>query len=84
MFDFNYQEVLKNWDTNAENSKALFMNVLYEYYGKTDGLFTGLYQRFQKELIEAVRDKVTLEANGTARVATAADLKKVFSVLASL
>jgi hypothetical protein len=43
-----------------------------------------LYQRFQKELVEAVRDEVTLEANGTARVATAADIKKVFSVLASL
>lgn len=84
MSDFSYQEILKNWDNNAENSKAHFMNALYEYYGKTDGLFTGLYQRFQKELVEAVRDEVTLEANGTARVATAGDIKKVFSVLASL
>ena len=45
-----YAELLANWDVNAYQDRADFLVWLYEYYKCTDGLYTGLYQRFIDDL----------------------------------
>lgn len=37
---------LTNWDYHAEQEKAEFLDVLYDYAGRTNGLYTGLWQEF--------------------------------------
>ena len=39
-------DYLKDWDVNAENRKAQFMQYLYESSGRTDGLFSGLWSEW--------------------------------------
>jgi len=39
-------DYLQNWDPIAEHNKALFMEMLYQKSGRTDGLYTGLWQEF--------------------------------------
>ena len=39
-------EYLKNWDRVAEQQKADFMEHMYQCSGRTNGLFTGLWQDF--------------------------------------
>ena len=53
------QNTLENWDCEEETRKALFLNELYSFYGRSDGLFTGLYQRFLRDLGDNARHKVT-------------------------
>jgi len=55
---FDYQKILDNWDTADEQSKADFLDKLYEFYCVNTGLYTGLYQRFQKDLTEFARHLV--------------------------
>lgn len=45
-----YEDLLANWDANAERDRADFLEWLYEFYKCTDGLYTGLYQRFIDDL----------------------------------
>lgn len=45
-----YEDLLANWDVNAEQDRADFLDWLYEFYKCTDGLYTGLYQRFIDDL----------------------------------
>ena len=56
--EFDLSEILKTWDTEEENRKARFIEVLYDFYRPGNGLYTGLYQRFQKDLMQNSRDKV--------------------------
>lgn len=55
---FNCQEILENWDVNNEQSKADFLDALYEFYAPASYCYTGLFQRFQKDLTEFTRHLV--------------------------
>lgn len=39
-------QYLKNWDTKTEQQKADFMEHCYRCSGRTNGLYTGLWQAF--------------------------------------
>lgn len=54
--DFDYQQILLTWDTNWEQDKADFLEELYEFYAPNDHCYTGLFQQYQKDLAEFVRD----------------------------
>lgn len=49
-----YEDLLANWDANAEQDRADFLEWLYEFYKCTDGLYTGLYQRFIEDLADGL------------------------------
>ena len=40
------EEQLLNWDVDGERKKALFMEHMYRCSGRTNGLFTGLWENF--------------------------------------
>jgi hypothetical protein len=52
------RSVPADWDVQKENRKAKFMSQLYEFYGRKDGLYTGLAARFKDDIFELVRDGV--------------------------
>lgn len=58
--DFSIQTILEEWDVNAEQRKADFLDYLYELYEVKTGLYTGLWLRFQKDLAECFRDQMYL------------------------
>lgn len=53
---FNLEEILLTWDTSWEQRKADFLEELYELYSPADHCYTGLFQRYQRDLCEFVRD----------------------------
>ena len=55
----DYKDIFDNWSVDAEQSKADFLDKLYEFYGCNDGLYTGLFQRFQADLVDYARHLVT-------------------------
>jgi hypothetical protein len=55
----DYKDIFDNWNVDAEQSKADFLDKLYEFYGCSDGLYTGLFQRFQADLVDYARHLVT-------------------------
>lgn len=55
----DYKDIFDNWSVDAEQSKADFLDKLYEFYGCSDGLYTGLFQRFQADLVDYARHLVT-------------------------
>jgi len=55
----DYKDIFDNWRVDAEQSKADFLDKLYEFYGCSDGLYTGLFQRFQADLVDYARHLVT-------------------------
>jgi len=57
--DFDYQKILDNWNVDEEQSKADFLDALYEFYAPGNGCFTGLFQRFQADITEFTRHLVT-------------------------
>jgi hypothetical protein len=52
--DVDYTELLANWDVEAEQRRADFIDFLYWLYDRKDGLYTGLWQRFCQDLAEIV------------------------------
>lgn len=58
--EFDYQKILDNWSVTDEQSKADFLDALYEFYGCNNGLYSGLFQRFQSDLTEFARHLVTM------------------------
>jgi hypothetical protein len=58
--DFNLEEILTNWNVDDEQSKAEFLDALYEFYAPGTGCYTGLFQRFQADITEFCRHLVTL------------------------
>lgn len=56
----DWQEVLNSWDVKAEDRKVEFLEKLYDYYGVTSGCYSGLFQRFQNDMISFCR-LVTVE-----------------------
>lgn len=57
---FDYQKVLDNWSVTDEQSKADFLDALYDFYAPGNGCYTSLYQRFQADLTDYARHLVTL------------------------
>lgn len=55
---FDYQKILDNWNVDEEQNKADFLDALYEFYGVSNGLYSGLYQRFQSDISEFARHLV--------------------------
>jgi hypothetical protein len=53
---FNWQGVLDSWSVTWEQNKADFMEELYEFYCPTSYGYTGLFQLYEKDLAEFVRD----------------------------
>lgn len=58
---FNLDQILTSWDTAWEQSKADFLDELYEFYTPDDYCYTGLFQRYQKDLAQFVRDHDRLD-----------------------
>ncbi len=57
--NFDFQKILDNWNVDDEQSKADFLDALYEFYSPGTGCYTGLFQRFQRDLVEFARHLVT-------------------------
>jgi hypothetical protein len=53
---FDWQSVLDSWDVIWEQNKADFMEELYEFYCPASHGYTGLFQQYEKDLAEFVRD----------------------------
>lgn len=51
---------LEGWNANDEMSKAVFMDELYKFYGREDGLYTGLMDRFKADMTDRSRALVTV------------------------
>jgi hypothetical protein len=43
---YDYQEILRTWNTTKEQQKADFMEHLYEVYQPSNHCYTGLWKRF--------------------------------------
>ena len=56
---YDFEEILKNWNVDDEQSKADFLDALYQFYAPGNGLYTGLFQRFQQDITEFARHLVT-------------------------
>lgn len=59
---FDLEKILRTWDVAWEQSKADFLDELYEHYSPDDYCYTGLFQRYQKDLCEFVRDYARLDS----------------------
>ncbi len=53
---FDLEKILLSWDVTWEQAKTEFLEELYEYYAPEDHCYTGLFQQYQKDLAEFVRD----------------------------
>ncbi len=49
-------DIFETWDIEQENRKALFINFLYQKSGRTNGLYTGLWEEWCKEAGQKLRD----------------------------
>jgi len=58
---FDLAKILRTWDVAWEQNKADFLDELYEFYSLEDHCYTGLFQRYQKDLCEFVRDHTRLD-----------------------
>lgn len=56
---YNVPEILANWNVDEEQSKAEFLDALYEFYAPGTGCYTGLFQRYQQDITEFARHLVT-------------------------
>ncbi len=52
-----YYDILETWNSEQENRKALFTDFLYQRSGRTNGLFTGLWEEWCRESGEKLLDK---------------------------
>ena len=55
---FDLSKILETWDANEENRKAQFIDLLYDFYKPGNGLYTGLFRRFQEDLLQNAKGKV--------------------------
>ncbi len=62
--EFDYQTILDNWSIDDEQSKADFLDALYDFYAPGNGCYTGLFQRFQADLTGFARHLVTQRGYG--------------------
>ena len=52
-----YANIFETWNAEQENRKALFIDFLYQRSGRTNGLFTGLWEEWCRESGEKRRDE---------------------------
>jgi hypothetical protein len=57
--DYDLKNTLETWDVEAEQRKADFIQALYDFYRPRNGLYTGLFERFQRDLTDHARIMVT-------------------------
>lgn len=69
--EFDYQKILDNWNVDDEQSKADFLDALYEFYAPKNGCYTGLFQRFQSDIVEFSRHLVARRGYTVADLFTA-------------
>ena len=56
--DVDYSELLANWSVDAEQRRADFLDYLYNLYERNNGLYSGLWQEFGKDLADVVRNNL--------------------------
>lgn len=59
---FNLDQILTSWDTAWEQNKVDFLDELYEFYTPNNYCYTGLFQQYQKDLAEFIRDHDRLDS----------------------
>ena len=52
-----YANIFETWNAEQENRKALFIDFLYQRSGRTNGLFTGLWEEWCRESGEKLRNE---------------------------
>ena len=68
----NYSKIFEEWSTERENRKALFMDFLYHRSGRTNGLFTGLWDEWCREAgVQAREEHFTAVKSGEVKIKTA-------------
>ena len=55
-------DVLVHWDLVEQESRTKFLDYLYDFFGCTDGLYTGLWEVYKEDVALAFRDHI-LEKN---------------------
>lgn len=67
-----YSKIWEEWDAEQENRKALFMEFLYQRSGRTNGLFTGLWDEWCRECgAQAREEHFTAVESGEGKIKTA-------------
>lgn len=67
-----YNKILQEWVAEQENRKALFTDFLYQRSGRTNGLFTGLWDEWCREAgIQAREEHFTAVKSGEGKIKTA-------------
>lgn len=68
----NYSKIFEEWNAEQENRKALFTEFLYQRSGRTNGLFTGLWDQWCRESGEQAREEhFTAVKSGEGKIKTA-------------
>lgn len=49
---------LVNWDLIEQESRTKFLDYLYDFFGCTDGLYTGLWKWYKEGVALAFRDEI--------------------------
>ncbi len=71
----NYSKIFEEWNAEQENRKALFTEFLYQRSGRTNGLFTGLWDQWCRESGEQAREEhFTAVKSGEGKIKTAQSL----------
>ena len=55
----SYESLLVNWDIAEEDRRVKFLDLLYDFYGVTNGCYTGLWDRFKDDIASFSRLQVT-------------------------
>ena len=50
--------VLVNWDLREQEARTKFLDYLYDFFGSTDGLYTGLWECYKEGVALAFRDEI--------------------------
>lgn len=60
---FDLDKILLSWDTSWEQTKADFLDEIFEFYSPSNKCYTGLFERYQKDLANFVRDHSRLDSS---------------------
>ena len=52
-----YSHVYSSWDFQEESDKAAFMEFLFDLYQPEDHTYTGLWERFSRDVSEMYRER---------------------------
>lgn len=68
----SYNQIFETWSNEQENRKALFMDFLYQRSGRSNCLYTGLWDEWCRESGESAReDHFTAVHTGDCKIKTA-------------